>query len=90
MSKLINSIKNNQNKLSSNNLCDLMFLNQNIDQLITEMENLEIKICKTSKNKCLSEYNKDRIETHDHNQKVIDDFLPYMMAYSMMISNNTN
>ena len=90
MSKLINSIKNNQNNLSSNNLCDLMFLNQNIDQLIYEIETLEIKICKKTKNKYLSHYNKERIENYDHNQKVIDNFIPYMMAYSMMISNDYN
>ena len=88
MSKLINTIKDHQNKLSSNNLCDLMFVNQNIDKLISEIETLEIKICKKTKNKYLSDYNKERIENYNNNQKVIDNFLPYMMAYSMMISNN--
>jgi len=84
LTKLINAIKNNQKNLESEDLCNIIFINESIDQLVSEIDNLEIKIRKGDINNHISSNIKNRIKDYDHNHMIIKTFLPYMMAFSLM------
>lgn len=82
MDILINLLKNN--KISKEVLADLIFLNENINNLSTQIQDIHVKILQKKDN--LSESDKIKLDNYSSNNKIIEKYLPYMLIDSMNLS----
>ena len=75
MDTLINHL--NINELSKEILIDLVFLNNEFNNLVSSIEDIKIKLLKKDNN--ISEQNLIRLKNYDHNNNIIKKYLPFML-----------
>ena len=81
---LLNSIIKINRDFTKEELEDIVLLNNDIFQLQSKINNLEIKLLKKSPKKKINKNTCNRLKNNDHANEVISKFLPYMMMYSMI------
>lgn len=86
MHKLINNLDRFKETINSNNLTDIIILNQNINQLNNLIQKTERNILYNNKSN-LSTLNQKRLQEYDEFNGILQKFLPYMLLESM---NNSN
>lgn len=86
MHKLINNLDRFKENINSNNLTDLIILNQNINHLNNLIQLTERNILYNNKNN-LSNLNQKRLQEYDEFNDILQKFLPYMLVESMNKSN---
>ena len=83
LDRLLNVISKLNRKFSEEELEDIILLNNDIRILENKINNFEINLIKKLPKRKITKNMKDRINTDNHANNVIQKFLPYMLAYSM-------
>tara|TARA_B100001093_G_C26611870_1_gene920585 strand:+ start:529 stop:849 length:321 start_codon:yes stop_codon:yes gene_type:complete len=82
MDKYISNINKFRNNINSNNLVEILILNQEIDKIINLIQNNDKNILYDNKNS-LNEKNRQVLQNYDNSNKIISKYLPYMLLESM-------
>ena len=82
MDKYISNLKKYSNKINSNQLVDILVLNQEIDNIINLITENNMKIFKDNKSS-LTKKNKLELETFDNNNKIFKKYMPFMLLDSI-------
>ena len=86
MHKFINNLDRFKENINSNNLTDIIILNQNINQLNNLIQQTERNILFNNKTD-LSKLNQKRLQEYDEFNNILQKFIPYMLLESMNSSN---
>ena len=81
MDKLISSINKYNYYINEGNLIDILYLNQNIDDILNKIQTVEMNII--SNNKDLNSKNKHKLNIYNKNNEIIQKYLPFMLLESM-------